>query len=329
MKEILFFSFGGLKAGHAQDYAAGTGVSVFLFDRLCPAGIDIRGGGPAGRETALLEPQKGAGGIHALVLSGGSAFGLDAAGGVMRYLEERGIGFDVGVTKVPLVCQSCIFDLTVGSHAVRPDGEMAYKACLAADSREFLQGNVGAGTGASVGKVCGMDYAMKTGIGACALEHDGIKIGAAVVLNALGDVFDPQSGEKIAGVLAQDRKHFSPERTAQSELMKLLADRKNLFSAEQCTANTTLGIVFTDACLDKEGLSKIASVTHNAFARVINPVHTMADGDTVYAVSMGDKRADINALGVLSVKAMEIALVRAVTEADSAYGLPCSRDILG
>lgn len=256
------------------------------------------------------------------MLSGGSAFGLDASGGVLRYLEEQGIGFDVGVTKVPLVCQSCIFDLTVGSFAVRPDKDMAYQACKNATNTAFREGCIGAGMGASVGKVCGMDYAMKTGIGAFAMELDGIQVGAVAVLNALGDIFDPETGQKIAGVVASDKKSFSPARTAQSELLKILAQEQNLFVQDKSVTNTTLGIIFTNAKGDKASLSKLASVTHNAYARTICPVHTMADGDTIYAVSLGEKKADINALGVLSTMVMEKALVRAVKTAEPLFGLP-------
>lgn len=328
IQEIPLFAIQGFKAGHAEDRDSGTGVSVFLFDTCSSVGVDIRGGGPASRETPLLDPQKGASGLHALVLSGGSAFGLDASGGVLAYLEEHGIGFDVGVTKVPLVCQSCIFDLTVGSAAHRPTKEMAYEACKNAVNTDFTEGCVGAGMGASVGKACGMDYAMKTGIGAYAMEIDGIQAGAVVVLNALGDIFDSKTGQKIAGVLAEDKKSFSEERTAQSELLKSLAGEQNLFTQNQeeqgvkSVTNTTLGILFTNAKFDKAGLSKLASVTHNAYARTISPVHTMADGDTIYAVSLGEKKADINALGVLCTMAMEKAIVRAVKTAEPLYGLP-------
>lgn len=322
MREIPLFAIQGFKIGHAQNKEAGTGISVFLFDSLRPVGVDVRGGGPASRETPLLDPKKGAGGLHALVLSGGSAFGLDASGGVLTYLEEQGIGFDVGVTKVPLVCQSCIFDLTVGSSTVRPTKEMAYEACKNASNTVFYEGCIGVGTGASVGKVCGMDYAMKTGIGAFAMECDGIQAGAVVVLNALGDIFDPETGQKIAGVLADDKKSFSAERTGNGELLKILAREQNLFAQDKSVTNTTLGIIFTNAKFDKAALSKLASVTQNAFARTICPVHTMADGDTVYAVSVGEKKADINALGVLCTMVMEKAIVRAVKTASPLYGLP-------
>lgn len=334
IQEISLFAIQGFKAGHAHDAEAGTGISVFLFDTLCPVGVDVRGGGPASRETPLLDPQKGASGLHALVLSGGSAFGLDASGGVLVYLEEKGIGFDVGVTKVPLVCQSCIFDLTVGSCTVRPTKEMAYEACKNADNTAFIEGCVGAGMGASAGKVCGMDYAMKTGIGAYAMELDGIQVGAVAVVNALGEILEPETGQKIAGLLAEDKKSFASNRTSQAELLKILAQEQNLFTPDHVSdqenksvTNTTLGIIFTNAEFDKASLSKIASMTHNAFARTINPVHTMADGDTVYAVSLGEKKADINALGVLASMVMEKAVVRAVKTAKSMFGLPCYSSI--
>ena len=204
MREIDFMEVGGFQAGHAQNFEAGTGCTVFLFDGCAPAGVDIRGGGPASRETPLLDPRMHAQGLHGLLLSGGSAFGLDAAGGVMRYLEERGIGVEVGEAHVPLVCQSCIFDLSVGQGGLRPDGGMAYAACASAGRTPLANGCVGGGTGATVGKYRGLGYAMKSGFGACAVQLGGLKVGAAVVVNALGDVFDLDSGAQIAGLRTED-----------------------------------------------------------------------------------------------------------------------------
>ncbi len=303
---------GGFRVGHAQDEAAATGCTVILCDRMSPAGVDVRGGGPASRESQILNPIAAAQGINAVLLSGGSAFGLDAAGGVQRYLEERDIGFDVGITKVPLVSESCLFDLTVGSSEVRPTAEMAYRACENASYDAPAQGNVGAGTGCSIGKYRGMERAMKSGFGCCAFEAGSLRVGALVAVNALGDVYD-ENGRPVAGLL-------NPERNALScTLDEMFADAamaENLF-----TGNTTLGVIVTNAKLDKTQLTKVAGMTHNGYARAIRPVHTSADGDSIYALSVGDLKSDLNLVGCLAARAMQTAILRAVQAARSAYGL--------
>ena len=303
---------GGFRVGHAQDEAAATGCTVILCDRMSPAGVDVRGGGPASRESQILNPIAAAQGINAVLLSGGSAFGLDAAGGVQRYLEERDIGFDVGITKVPLVSESCLFDLTVGSSEVRPTAEMAYRACKNASYDAPAQGNVGAGTGCSIGKYRGMERAMKSGFGCCAFEAGSLRVGALVAVNALGDVYD-ENGRPVAGLL-------NPERNALScTLDEMFADAamaENLF-----TGNTTLGVIVTNAKLDKTQLTKVAGMTHNGYARAIRPVHTSADGDSIYALSVGDLKSDLNLVGCLAARAMQTAILRAVQAARSAYGL--------
>ena len=209
MKEIKITDFEGLQIGNAENTEAATGCTVLLFGKDgAPAGLDVRGGGPASRESELLKPMAAAQVIHAILLSGGSAFGLDAAGGVQKYLEERGIGFDVGVTKVPLVCQSDLFDLTVGRMDVRPDAAMGYAACLGAEHNNYRDGNYGAGTGASVGKMTGMGTCMKSGIGSYAVQIGELKIGTIVAVNALGDIYDHHNGQIIAGMLSDDQKSF-------------------------------------------------------------------------------------------------------------------------
>ena len=209
MKEIPITSFDNLQIGQAENTAAGTGCTVVLLGKDgAPAGLDVRGGGPASRESELLKPLAAAQVIHAIVLAGGSAFGLDAAGGVMRYLEEHDIGFDVGVTKVPLVCQSDLFDLTVADARARPDGAMAYAACVNAEIGNYRDGNHGAGTGATVGKLLGMDHCMKSGIGSYAVQVGDLKVGALVAVNAVGDVYDFETGRKVAGLRADDGKTF-------------------------------------------------------------------------------------------------------------------------
>lgn len=312
MKEIGIMEVGGFRVGHAQNLEAATGCTVILCDRMSPAGLDVRGGGPASRESQILSPVAASEGLNAVLLSGGSAFGLDAAGGVQRYLEERDIGFDVGVTKVPLVSQSCLFDLGVGDKNVRPDAGMAYQACKHASYDAPALGNVGAGTGCSIGKYRGIDRAMKSGFGTCAFQAGPLKVGALVAVNALGDIYDPQ-GKQVAGLL-------NPEKTGLSstleELFQDVSPVSNLFAG-----NTTLGVVVTNAKLTKSQLTKIAGMTHNGYARAIRPVHTTADGDSIYALSLGDLPGEVNVVGAMAAQAMERAILRAVQSASSAHGL--------
>ena len=319
MKEIDLLEVGGFRAGHAQDREAGTGCTVLLFDGCAPAGVDIRGGGPASRETPLLDPRMDAKGIYALLLSGGSAFGLDAAGGVMRYLEERDIGFDTGVTKVPLVCQSCIFDLAVGRPDVRPDAAMAYRACENASREPLANGCVGGGTGACVGKYRGREFAMKTGIGTWAAQVGEIRVGAVVVLNALGDIFAIDTGKQIAGMRTEDGRGL---RSSEQALWEDAGQCRSLF-----TGNTTIGAVLTNGAFNKAELGKIAAMAHNGYARAIRPVHTTADGDSIYALSVGTQTADLNAVGSLAAYVMGKAISRAVQAAEPMFGLPSASSL--
>lgn len=320
MREIPITDFENLKIGQAENSAAGTGCTVLLLGKDgAPAGLDVRGGGPASRESELLKPMAAASAIHAILLSGGSAFGLDAAGGVMRYLEEQGIGFDVGVTKVPLVCQSCLFDLTVGEAHTRPDADMAYQACRNAESGNYRDGNFGAGTGATVGKLLGMDHCMKSGIGSYAVQTGELKVGALVAVNALGDIYDWKNGRKVAGLLAQDRKTFLDTEQVMIEKTEVV---ENKF-----VGNTTLGVVFTNARFDKAHLCKIAGMAHDGYARTIRPVHTTADGDSIYAVSLGTVAADQDVVGALGAQVMAEAILRAVRAAQTAYGFPAAADL--
>ena len=280
-KEIPVTDIQNIRIGQAENAAAGTGCTVFICENGMRAGLDVRGGGPASRESELLKPLAAAQYIHAIVLAGGSAFGLGAANGVMEYLEARDIGFDVGVTKVPLVVQSDLFDLTVGECSVRPDAAMGYEAARRAmEDPNYQDGNYGAGCGATVGKICGMDTCMKTGIGSFAIELGGLQIGAVVAVNALGDIYDWKTGQKIAGLLAPDRKSF---RSTEEELARRITKIENRFAN-----NTTLGVVLTNASFGKAQLCKIAGMAQDGFARSIRPVHTTADGDSIYAVSLGD-----------------------------------------
>ena len=299
---------------------AGTGCTVLLFGKDgAPAGLDVRGGGPASRESELLKPMAAASSIHAILLSGGSAFGLDAAGGVMRYLEERNIGFDVGVTKVPLVCQSCLFDLTVASAQVRPDAAMAYAACQNAEKGNYQDGNYGAGTGATVGKLLGMEHCMKSGIGSYAVQVGDLQVGALVAVNALGDIYDWKNGQKVAGLLAEDHKTFLDA--------EQVALQKTEVVENKFVGNTTLGVILTNARFDKTKLCKIAGMAHDGYARAIRPVHTTADGDSIYAVSLGEVSADQDVVGALGAQVMAQAIVRAVQAAKSAYGFPAASEL--
>lgn len=319
MREIGIMEVGGFRVGHAQNREAATGCTVLLCDQMSPAGLDVRGGGPASRESQLLSPVAQADAINAVLLSGGSAFGLDAAGGVQRYLEERGIGFDVGVTKVPLVCQSCLFDLGAADFKIRPDQAMGYEACVNAEGGNYRDGNVGAGTGCTVGKLHGMEYSMKSGIGSYAVQLGELKVGAIVAVNALGDVFDWRTGEKLAGMLDSEKTGFLD---SEEELFKSFEAVENRF-----VENTTIGAVITNGRFDKARLGKIAGMAHDGYARAIRPVHTTADGDSIYAVSTGTVEADLDMVGALAARVMAEAIRRAVLSAKAAYGYPAAGDL--
>lgn len=310
MKEIGIMEVGGFRLGHAQDEAGGTGCTVVLCDEMSPAGLDVRGGGPASRESQILNPLMNAEGVNAVLLSGGSAFGLDAAGGVQKYLEERNIGFDVHVTKVPLVSQSCLFDLGVASKDIRPDAAMAYRACENASREAPAEGNVGAGTGCTIGKYRGLQRAMKSGFGTYAVQAGAIKVGAMVAVNAFGDVYGTD-GKMLAGLLNAEGTGLS------CTLDELFSDLDQI----TFTGNTTLGVVVTNVKFPKHQLSKIAGMTHNGYARAIRPVHTTGDGDSIYALSVGQLPGDVNVVGTMAAYAMERAIIRAVKAAKSAYGI--------
>ena len=310
LKEISITEIEGLRIGNAQDLNAMTGVTVLRFDEGAKAGCDISGGGPASRETPLTSPVTADNPINAIVFSGGSAFGLAASDGVMRYLEEHGIGYDTGFAKVPLLCQSCIYDLGIGRADVRPDAVMGYTACEDAEKNQPKCGIIGAGTGASVGKICGREYAAKTGLGIYAVSAGNLKVAAVVVLNALGDIYDPSTGEKIAGPKLPGMDGFADSR---KELYKL-SQQTDLFSFKN--SNTTIGAIITNGDFSKAELNKIASMTRSAYSRCINPVGTMADGDSIYAASCGPRVvADVNMAGTLAAEVMAEAIQIAVRTA--------------
>lgn len=314
----------GLEVGHAQDDVALTGCTVILCRKGAVAGVDVRGSAPGTRETDLLDPVNLVQKVHAVLLAGGSAFGLDAASGVVRYLAEQKIGFNAGVAKVPIVPAAILFDLGVGKN-VHPDAEMGYQACVAASRAAPAEGNVGAGTGASVGKLFGNALAMKSGIGSVSIRiSGGVVVGAIAAVNAFGDVIDPGNGEIIAGLRSG---RVGPVRVGGKEkfadmvaMMKKPLARGALRLAS--LSNTSLGVVATNAKLTKSDATKVAQMAHDGLARAIRPAHTMFDGETIFALSTGNKKADVTTIGTFAAEAMTQAILRAVRMADSAGGLP-------
>jgi L-aminopeptidase/D-esterase-like protein len=314
----------GIKIGHFTDSRRPTGCTVILCEEGAVGGVDVRGAAPGTRETDLLNPINTVQQVNAVVLSGGSAFGLDTATGVMRYLEERGIGFDTRVARVPIVPAAILFDLGVGDPKIRPDAEAGYKACKAATTDAPAEGNVGAGAGATVGKLFGMDRAMKGGVGAASIKlSDGkssLTVGAIVAVNAVGDVIDPTFGKVIAGARTKDGK-------------ALFGTMNAILSGEALPPSlggqaTTIGVVATDARLDKAQATKIAQMAHDGLARTINPVHTLSDGDTIFALATGksSRRPNVTLIGALAAEAMAQAVVRAVKAAKGITGLPGADD---
>lgn len=320
MKEIKITDIEGIKIGNAQNYEAATGCTVIICEEGAVAGVDVRGGAPGTRETNLLNPINLVDRIHAVVLSGGSAFGLDASSGVMKYLEEKNIGFDVGVTKVPIVCSAVLFDLVIGKSDVRPDSKMGYSACINSNyTNEIQNGNYGAGTGATVGKFFGPEYSMKGGLGTYCVQVGDLKVGAIAAVNCLGDVIDTKSGQIIAGALAEDKKSFV---NTEKAMINKYAEISNVFNG-----NTTIAAVITNAKLTKSNANKIASMAHNAFGRAIRPAHTMYDGDTVFTMATDKVSADINVVGVLATNVLEEAIIRAVRDTSSLFDFKCHKDI--
>jgi len=315
----------GLLCGHFTDTRRPTGCTVVLTPEGAVAGVDVRGAAPGTRETELLSPLNIVEKIHAVLLAGGSAFGLDAAGGVMRWLEERGIGVQVGSVRVPIVPAAILFDLFTGDPRIRPDAAAGHAACQAASRDAPAEGNVGAGAGAVVGKMFGVARAMRGGIGTASVCVDGITVGAIVAVNAVGDVIDPRSGRVIAGARSVDG------RTMIGAVDAML--RGEPTTQLQPGGATTLGIVATDAVLTKAQANKLAQMAHDGLARTINPVHTCSDGDTVFALSTGasGRVADVTLLGTMAAEATARAVLRAVWAADALSGaglptLPCARD---
>jgi L-aminopeptidase/D-esterase-like protein len=315
----------GIRVGHAHNLEAGTGCTVVLCEGGAVGGVDQRGGAPGTRETDALHPMHLVNQVHGVVLAGGSAFGLEAAGGAARYLEERGVGFDTGVARVPIVPAAILFDLGYGRADIRPDGAMGYQACLNASEGAVEEGNVGAGAGATVGKILGMGRAMKAGIGTSSEKiGDRLIVAALAAVNAFGDVIDPQNGKILAGARASDSEGL--ERKAEGyfadtlEVMKSLAMASDAeFSGRQ---NTVIGVVATNAQLNKEQANKVAQMAQDGLARTIRPAHTMVDGDTIFALATGEVAADVNLVGAVAAEVFSQAILRGAMMAKSAKGLP-------
>lgn len=320
----------GIKVGHAHDLEALTGCTVILCEGGAVGGVDQRGGAPGTRETDPLRPMHLVQKVHAILLAGGSAFGLDAASGVVRYLEERGVGFDVRVAKVPIVPAAILFDLGIGRADVRPDAKMGYAACMQASSERPAEGNAGAGTGATVGKILGMAGAMKSGLGTASVQFGrGLFVGAIVAVNAFGDVVDPANGAILAGarpakigpVSMGGRGRFADTLA----VMKTLAGKTALRFGSR--GNTVIGVIATNALLSKEEANKVAQMGHDGIARAVRPAHTMLDGDTLFALSTGRRKADVNIVGAYGAEVTSQAIVRAVLSATSAGGVPAAADL--
>ncbi|MBI4758238.1 MAG: P1 family peptidase [Chloroflexi bacterium] len=312
----------GLKVGHYTDLEAATGCTVILCEAGAMGGVDVRGAAPGTRETDLMRPMHLVDRVHAIVLTGGSAFGLEAASGAMRYLEERGYGFDAKVARVPIVAAAVLFDLTIGQARVRPDAEAGYQACRQASPGPVAEGNVGAGTGASVGKLLGPKFATKSGLGTASQAiGKGITVGAIVAVNAFGDVVDPRTGQIVAGT----------RRPVVGGFANTLESMKGgLGQTILAFANTTIGVVATDAYLTKEQVNKVAQMAHDGLAMTIRPVHTMFDGDTIFALATGKERRkgpDVSVIGAVAADVMAQAVLRAVTQAQGLCGLPAARDL--
>jgi L-aminopeptidase/D-esterase-like protein len=326
----------GIKVGHHTLAERPTGCTVVLAEAGAVAGVDVRGGAPGTRETDLLDPVNMVQRVHAIVLAGGSAFGLDAAGGVMRYLEEKGVGFDAFVAKVPIVPAAILFDLGVGNPKIRPTAECGYAAAQAATDAPVAEGSVGAGAGATVGKLGGPARSMKAGVGSAAIVlPNGLVVAALVAVNAVGDVVDPATGQVVAGVRDADGTGFADAR----RLIRSGAlarrdpgpDGKKPGAGEtpRPGENTTIGVVATNATLTKAEATKVAQMAHDGFARAISPAHTMADGDTVFALATGTLPGEGNAMlvGALAAEVMADAIVRAATQATGLPGIPAARDL--
>ena len=314
----------GIEVGHHTETRRPTGCTVVLAREGAVGGVDVRGAAPGTRETDLLAPANLVDRVHAIMLAGGSAWGLDAASGAMKWLDENGIGLQVAVARVPIVPAAVVFDLYFGDAKVRPDASAGYAACLAASAEPPAQGNVGAGTGAMVGKIFGFDKGMKGGIGTASVRANGVTVGALVVCNALGDVIDPATGRIIAGARQADGRLLD-QRAA------LLAGMPHQRIVPG--SNTTIGVIATDAELTKAEAMRLATVGHDGLARCINPAHTVFDGDTLFTLATGraGRTLDMMRLATMAAEAVTLAVLNGVRAAtalsfDKLY-LPAANDL--
>jgi L-aminopeptidase/D-esterase-like protein len=321
----------GIKVGHATDPVGLTGCTVVLCEAGAVGGVDQRGGAPGTRETDLLRPMHLVQKVHGVVLAGGSAFGLAAADGVMRYLAERGIGVKAGPARVPIVPAAILFDLAVGSADARPDAEMGYAACLAASDAAVAQGNIGAGTGCSAGKLLGARHATKTGIGSAAIDlGGGLVVAALIAVNPFGDVVD-EAGRIIAGTrpLRTGPLRTGPRRgEGYADTLALLRGMGGRLVLRIAGA-TVIGVVATNARLDKEQVNKVAQMAQDGLARTIRPAHTLFDGDTLFALATGRVRASVTLIGAYAAEMVAQAIVAAASSAVAAGGLPAGTEVLG
>ncbi len=309
----------GVKVGHAEDLKGVTGCTVVLLPPGTKGGVEVRGGAPGTRETDLLHPVNLVEEVHAFLLAGGSAFGLAASVGVMRFLEESGVGFDTGLARVPIVPAGVIYDLGIGDPSARPDEEMGYTACLRASEELARQGNVGAGMGATVGKMLGYRWCTKGGLGTAFFQGEGLKVFALAVVNAFGDVVD-EEGRILAGVRDGEGRFLSTERL----MRRALGETPEVFPG----TNTTLGVVVCNARLSKTDVNWVAQRGHHGLARSISPSHTKLDGDLVFAAATGEVEASADAVGMLGASLLAEAVRNAVRHAESVAGVPAARDVV-
>ncbi len=315
-------SIPGLKVGHAVMPGRPTGCTVVLAEQGAVGGVDVRGSAPGTRETDLLNPVNTVEKVDAIVLTGGSAFGLDAATGVMRFLEEHGVGFETGFGRIPIVPAAVLFDLSVGDPKIRPDASCGYRAAAAASSGPVAEGNVGAGAGATVGKLEGSERAMRGGLGTASITTpSGLIVAALVVVNAVGDIIDPTTGRVIAGVRTPDGKGLADART--------LIRAGALKWPAAFARNTTIGVVATNAALTKVQATKMAQMAQDGLARTISPAHTPLDGDTIFALATGSRPGapDMMTVGALAADVVSEAILRAVRAARGIPGFPAAADM--
>jgi L-aminopeptidase/D-esterase-like protein len=320
----------GIKVGHAEDLQAITGCTVVLCEKGAIAGVDQRGGAPGTRETDAIRPLHLVNKIQAISLAGGSAYGLDAATGVMKYLEEKGLGFDTGVARVPVVPSAILFDLAIGSAKIRPDANMGYQACLNASTDAVEQGCVGAGTGAMAGNALGPSQATKSGIGSASIDiGGGIIVGAIIAVNPFGDIIDPTNGTIIAGTRSIRKGPIKIGEEAvfanTRDLLKTTIGKTAISFAS--SHNTVIGVVATNAALDKEETNFLAQMAQDGLPLAIRPAHTLFDGDTLFALSTGSHHVDVNVIGTFAVEVVAQAILNAVRSATLLGGIPSLNEL--